>query len=241
MSFVFAIFARRFRQQRAGADLLAFLDDDVRAGRNRVARAALPSSSPTITICGCRSSLCSMMTVPIRPVASSTSRLIVTPAIMSRNSILPAFLGKNRHVVRIPLHEGFALLHLGAVGLRNHRADHDIVAFELASFGIVHADRAVLVQHDPTAVERLHSAQIVELNVAIILRLDDRLLEGLARGSTDVECSHRQLRSGLADRLRGNNADRFAQLHELAGGQIASVAHRANAAAAFAGQDRTNL
>src|SRR6266849_5049812 len=42
-----------------------------------------------MTICGCKSSLCSMMTVPIRPVASSTSRLIVTPAIISRNSILP--------------------------------------------------------------------------------------------------------------------------------------------------------
>ena len=31
-------FARRLGQQRAGANLLAFLDDDVRAGRNRVVR-----------------------------------------------------------------------------------------------------------------------------------------------------------------------------------------------------------
>ena len=41
--------------------------------------------------------------------------------------------------------------------------------------------------------------------------------------------------------MRGDNADRFAELHELAGRQIASVALRANAASAFAGQHRTNL
>src|SRR6266513_251721 len=98
-----------------------------------------------------------------------------------------------------PIARRSRLFHLSTVWFRNDRTDYYIVAFELASFGIVHADAAVLVQHDPTAVERLHRAQIVELKMAIILRLNDRLLEGLARGSTDVECSHRQLRSGLAN------------------------------------------
>ncbi len=47
--------------------------------------------SPSRTICGCRSSLCSMTTVPMTPVASSVSRFMVTPGIMSRKSTLPAF------------------------------------------------------------------------------------------------------------------------------------------------------
>ncbi len=68
---------------------------------------------------------------------------------------LAALLGQNRHVVRIPLHEGFALLHLAAVRLRDDRADDDVVALEFAALLVVHADRAVLVQHDPVAVERL--------------------------------------------------------------------------------------
>ena len=89
--------------------------------------------------------------------------------------------------------------------------------------------------------ERLHGAQIVELQRAVVLRLDDRLLEGLARRSTDVERPHRQLRARFADGLRGNDADRFAELHELPGRQVASIALRANAAPAFAGQHRANL
>ena len=61
------------------------------------------------------------------------------------------------------------------------------------------------------------------------------------RRSTDVERAHGQLRSGFADGLRGDDADRFAEFHELAGGKVAPVAMRANAASAFAGQHRTNL
>ena len=61
--------------------------------------------------------------------------------------------------------------------------------------------------------------------MTVVLRLDDRLLEGLARSAADVERPHRQLRARLANRLRGDNADRFAQFHELAGGEVASVAH----------------
>ena len=160
---------------------------------------------------------------------------------MSRNSILPALVGQNRHVVRIPLHEGLALLHRAAVGLRDDRTDDDVVALDFAALFVMHGDRAVLVQRDPVAVERLHGAQIVELHRAVVLRLDDRLLEGLARGAADVEGPHRQLRAGLADRLRGDDADRFAQLHKLAGREVAAVAMRANAAPGFAGQDGANL
>src|SRR4029453_15644392 len=105
----------------------------------------------------------------------------------------------------------------------------------------MHADRTILTQNDPAAVERLHRSQVVKLNSAIVLRLYDRLLECLTGRAADVECPHRQLRSRLADRLRSNDADCFAQLHKLARGKITAIAHRANAATTLACKHRTNF
>src|SRR5205814_9450484 len=82
---------------------------------------------------------------------------------------------------------------------------------------------------------------IVKLERAVVLRLDDWLLECLAGRAADVEGPHRELRAGFADGLRGNNADRFAEFHELAGRQVAAVAHRADATSAFTSEDRANL
>src|SRR5205823_13280555 len=121
------------------------------------------------------------------------------------------------------------------------RTDHDIVAIEFPALGIMHADRAILGQDDPASVERLHGAEIVELQRSVVLRLDNRLLEGLAGCAADVERPHRQLRAGFADRLGGDDADRLAKLHELSRRQVAPVTLRANAAPGFAGQHRANL
>ena len=104
---------------------------------------------------------------------------------------LAALVGQNRDVVWVPLHERLAFFHMRAVVFRNHRTDNHIVAFEFAAFRVVHADRAILAQHDPAAIERLHCAQIVEAHRAVILRFNDRLFESLARRSADVECPHR--------------------------------------------------
>src|SRR5207247_11058 len=65
--------------------------------------------------------------------------------------------------------------------------------------------------------------------------------ERLAGRAADVEGSHGQLRSRLANGLRGDNANCFAHFHELASREVASVAHRAKAAAALTRKDRTNL
>ena len=56
-----------------------------------------------------------------------------------------------------------------------------------------------------------------------------------------VERTHRELRAGLADRLRGDDADRFADLDHLAGGQVAAVAAAADAAPRLAGEHRADL
>ena len=51
----------------------------------------------------------------------------------------------------------------------------------------------------------------------------------LTRDTTGVEGAHRQLGAGLADRLGGDDADRLADVDDLAGGQRAAVAGRAGA------------
>jgi hypothetical protein len=42
--------------------------------------------------------------------------------------------------------------------------------------------------------------------------------------TTDVEGAHRQLRARLADRLRGDHADRLADVDQAAAAQVAAVA-----------------
>ena len=55
-----------------------------------------------------------------------------------------------------------------------------------------------------------------------------------------MERAHRQLRSRLANRLRGDHADCFADINRAAGRQVAPVALDAATAPRFTGQDRTN-
>src|SRR5207244_9562369 len=50
-----------------------------------------------------------------------------------------------------------------------------------------------------------------------------------------------QLRAGLADRLRGDDADRFAVVDRRAAGEIAAIALAADAVDELAGQSRADL
>src|SRR5207245_1346768 len=83
--------------------------------------------------------------------------------------------------------------------------------------------------------------QALEPDGARVARLERRLLADARRRAADVERPHRQLRAGLADRLRGDDADRLAELDELAGGEVAAVALRAHAAARRAREHRPDL
>src|ERR1041385_6581996 len=233
-------FARRLGEQSAGANLVVRLDDNVRAGWNGVARGhfAVVTHDHDLRM--------QVFLVLDDDRAHQAGRFVdVALHRHARDHVaefdLAAFVGQDRNVVRIPLHESLALLHRPAVGFGNDRTDDNVVALDFAAFFVVQADRAVFVERNPVAVEGLHRAQIIELHDAVVLRLDDRLFERLARGAADVERPHRQLRAGFADRLRGNDADGFAEFHELPGGEVASVTMRANAAACFAGEDGTNL
>src|SRR5262249_40659002 len=59
--------------------------------------------------------------------------------------------------------------------------------------------------------------------------------------TADVEGTHGELRSRLADGLRRNDAGRFAEFDETARSQVAAVAHHANTALRFAGQHGADL
>ena len=61
------------------------------------------------------------------------------------------------------------------------------------------------------------------------------------RRAADVERTHGELRARFADRLRRDDADRFAALDQPSCRQVAAVAGHANTALRFAGQHRADL
>src|SRR5262245_10618010 len=62
----------------------------------------------------------------------------------------------------------------------------------------------------------------------------------LTRDPTGVEGPHGQLGAGLTDRLGGDDADRLADVDQLAGGQRPAIAGRAGAGLALAGEHATD-
>ena len=82
--------------------------------------------------------------------------------------------------------------------------------------------------------------QVVVLDDAGLLGADFGFLDAAAGGAADVERTHGQLRAGLADGLRGDDADRQAFLDQLAAGEVHAVAARADADRRFAGQRRAH-
>ena len=110
------------------------------------------------------------------------------------------------------------------VGLAMRDAHRD----RLVAGGRRHLDGAVDLGHDRLA---LGDARLEEL-------LDARQALGdvLAGDAAGVERPHRQLRARLADRLGRDDADRLADVDEVAGGQVAAVAHPAHAVARGAGE-----
>ncbi len=81
----------------------------------------------------------------------------------------------------------------------------------------------------------------VEPHGAVVPRLERGLIGHPRRRAADVERPHRELRAGLADGLRGDDAHRQPQFDQPAGRQVASVALRAHAAARRAREHRPDL
>src|SRR5688500_683641 len=152
-------------------------------------------------------------------------------------------LGEDRERVGIPLDDDLALLHLLAVLHLQAGAVDDRVALAIAPLLVLDDQRAAAVHDDQLAavLVRLDDDQPLVVDGARVARVERVLLGYARRGAADVERAHRQLRARLADRLRGDDADRLAELDQPPGRQVAPVAARADAAPRGAGQHRADL
>src|SRR5262249_51411795 len=101
---------------------------------------------------------------------------------------------------------------------------------------LVDNDELALSRHHDPVVLLLDQLHRVEADRALVARFDRRLLGADLTDATDVERTHRELRARLADRLRRDNTDRFADVHHVTASEVAAVAQRANTAAGPARQ-----
>src|SRR5205807_229176 len=99
--------------------------------------------------------------------------------------------------------------------------------------GAVHRHQITRLRTDGRQVDEAHNAVVLGIKV--------RLLRDTRCRTTDVEGTHRELGARLADGLRSDDADSFAEFHGAAGGQVAAIAADANTALGFAGQHGTDL
>src|SRR5512147_406320 len=117
----------------------------------------------------------------------------------------------------------------------------DGVFFLLAAGLVIDRNAAAPGHGNVVAFLVFHRIQVEILHDAGILRFEDGLLNNLARRTADVEGPHRELGAGLADGLRGNDADRLADIYELAAAEVSAVAHLADAAKRLAREHRADL
>ena len=127
-------------------------------------------------------------------------------------------LGQDRPGVGIPLGDALAALDLVAVLDAQARAVRDAVMRALGAVGIDHRHHHVAHHRHHLAVRVLGDVLALELDLAVEVRLDERLLGDLRRAA-DVEGAHGELGARLADRLRRDDADRLAHVDRACRGR----------------------
>src|ERR1700709_1293272 len=90
----------------------------------------------------------------------------------------------------------------------------------LGAIGIGDRNHHVANHRGQMTVAVLRDRLVLDRHLAVEIRLDERLLVDL-RGATDVEGTHRQLGTGLTDRLRGDDADSLPVVDRGAAGRLA--------------------
>src|SRR6266851_7502308 len=149
-------------------------------------------------------------------------------------------LRQHRTGIGVPLGDALAALdHIALVDV-HARAVLDAMGRTLGAVGIDDRNHHVADHRDQMAFAVPGDGLVLDRDLAFEVRFHERLLVDLRRAA-DVERTHRQLRAGLADRLRGDDADRLAVIDRRAAGQIAAVALAADAVDEFAGQRRADL
>ena len=149
-------------------------------------------------------------------------------------------LGDDRDRVRVPFRQPVAARHLRPVIGQQPCAVRHAVARLLAAGLVEQQHLGVAAHHDRTAGRVDDDVAVLDLDLAVERRLDRGLLGAALRRAADMEGAHRQLRAGLADRLRRDDADRFAHIDDGAARQIAPIALAAHADLQLAGQHRAD-
>src|SRR5579859_2465422 len=149
-------------------------------------------------------------------------------------------LREDRQGVGVPLGQLGTLGDLGAFVGQQLGAVGNAVTGLFTAVRIGQHHFAVTAHHDNLAGRVGHDVAVEDLNLGFERGLDRGLLGATLRRATDVERTHGELSARLADRLGGDDADRFAGIDLGAAGQIAAIAGAADAGLGFAGQHRAD-
>src|SRR5262249_36269178 len=141
--------------------------------------------------------------------------------------------------IRVPFSDALATLDLIAFIDLDPGAVLDAMQRPLSPVLIDDDDDHVARHGDRLAIRVALYCPVADADRAIEVGLDERLLGDL-RSAADVERAHGELRSGFADRLSGDDPDRFTHVHRRARRQVASVAPAAHAVRKLASEHRTN-
>ena len=137
---------------------------------------------------------------------------------------MPSLLGDDRDGVGIPLGELLALGHHRAFVGEQLRAVGHAVARLLAARLVEQHQLAVAAHHDRDARRVDDDVAVLDPHLGVERRLDRGLLGAALHRAADVEGAHGELGARLADRLRGDDADRLADIDHGAAREIAAIA-----------------
>ena len=193
-----------------------------------------------MTICGCRSPLCSMIVRRTWP-EGSVSTFMVSPSTMSSKRTLPPtsarigmLCGSHSQSIWPRLICWPSSTIIAAPSGTSYFSSSRPLASRIWISPL--RDRAICL---PSSL--IDDVDADELDLALALALDVLLLDAAGGHAADVEGAHGELGARLADRLGGDDAHGHAHLDELAGGQVHAVAAAADAQRRLAGHRAADL
>src|SRR5262249_49191318 len=123
-----------------------------------------------------------------------------------------ADFGEDREGVRVPLDQYIAEVDVRTVLDLHFGAVDDPVAFFFGALVVDDGDGAVAVHRHQRAFLGAPGDEVDEAHAPVVLGIEARLLADARGRAADVEGTHGELRSRLADGLRRDDAGGFAQL-----------------------------
>ena len=165
--------------------------------------------------------------------AGGSSRIFFQPHCFAVHHVLVADLarnfGQNRNAVRIPLADGRPRFHLLVFVDQQLGTSRHFMFFQLTTPGVQNGNLTVSGKYNFFARVVFDDAHSGELDEATFLGLGLVFLNGTGIDATDMEGTHRQLRTGLTDALSRYNANGHPLFDERSGSQVHAVTQAAHA------------